>query len=195
MNAEHLRGLTFTIVITNVFAALWGFSGSMALFGLLRMLMISVVVMVTAIWFGIAYSFLKRAKSAPKTSSQMKNPFGTLSYRLAVIAQFIAIPVVARILTTSGHAEAIISAVAMIVGLHFFGLIPAFKSWQFAAVGTAMVALAVLSLALPVYINLPSGLSLNLRQMLIGFGSAFILWLSIIPTVLKSYRERLRIVG
>ena len=84
---------------------------------------------------------------------------------------------------------------SMCVGLHFFGLIPAFKSWQFAAVGAAMVALAVLSLALPAYINLPSGLSLNLRQMLIGFGSAFILWLSIIPTVLKSYRERLRIVG
>jgi hypothetical protein len=48
-------------------------------------------------------------------------------------------------LSGAGYPEAVVSAVAVIVGLHFFGLVPAFKSRQFAAVGGAMVSTWLLS--------------------------------------------------
>src|ERR671929_67452 len=79
-------------------------------------------------------------RAAPHTP-----PFSTRVYRFAVIAQVVAIPLVSRLLIVVGYPDAIISAIAVIVGLHFFGLIPAFQSWRFAAVGGTMILLGVSS--------------------------------------------------
>jgi hypothetical protein len=110
------------------------------------------------------------------------NPFGTGSYRLAILFEVIAIPFSAAVLNNAGHPGAVISAVAVIVGLHFFGLIPAFRSRRFAAVGGAIVAVGLLSLVLP------TGTGASPRSALVGLGCALVLWLSAFPPLLRRAR-------
>lgn len=75
------------------------------------------------------------------------NPFTTGPYRLAVLFEVLTITLSAAMLNRAGYPEAVISAVAIVVGPHFFGLIPAFRSGLFAAIGGAMVAVGLLSVA------------------------------------------------
>ncbi|HEU4327272.1 MAG TPA: hypothetical protein VFS21_29305 [Roseiflexaceae bacterium] len=188
--AEQLRGATLTTLISAVFAAGWGLSGSAALPSPTNVLAALLVAVVTAVWLGAAYRFHRAAQGRPAAPEPALNPFRTRPYQLAVLAQFIAFPLAGRFLTAVGRPDAIMPAVAAIVGLHFFGLIPAFRSWRFAAVGGAMVLLAALSLALPVAVPLvPSGEAVGLRGAAIGFGSALILWAGALPVALAVWRE------
>jgi hypothetical protein len=111
------------------------------------------------------------------------NPFGTGSYRLAILFEVIAIPFSAAVLNNAGHPGAVISAVAVIVGLHFFRLIPAFRSRRFAAVGGAIVAVGLLSLVLP------TGTGASPRSALVELGCALVLWLSAFPPLVSTLRR------
>ena len=105
--------------------------------------------------------------------------------QLAVLAEIIAILLAGRLLTTAGRPDAIMPAVAAIVGLHFFGLIRAFHSWCFAVVGAAMVLLAVLSFALPPSVTVGPGV----RAAFVGLGCALCLWSGIAPMVVGTWRR------
>jgi len=90
----------------------------------------------------------------------------------------------------SGHPDAIVSAIAVIVGLHFFGLIPAFQSQRFAAVGGAMILLGVSSLFLAPSVAIASmGAALALRAAVVGLGCAIILWVGILALVMATRRH------
>ncbi len=92
-------------------------------------------------------------------------------------------PISAAVLNNAGYPEAVISAVAVIVGLHFFGLIPAFRSRRFAAVGGATVAVGLLSLVLP------TGTAASPRGALVGLGCALVLWVSAFPPLVSTVRR------
>lgn len=94
---------------------------------------------------------LRAARRRPGGDGQAPSSFCTRDYQLAVLAEIIAIPLAGRLLTAAGRPDAVMPAVAVIVGLHFFffGLIRAFRSWHFAVVRGAMVLVALLGLALP----------------------------------------------
>jgi hypothetical protein len=188
LSAERLRGIALTILITAGFAAFWGWNGSATLPGPARLVTTLLVLVITVIWFGLAHSFYQTARQLPSMPSPTTNPFRTHAYWVAVLAQFIAIPIASRLLSFTGHPDAIMPAIAIIVGLHFFGLIPAFRSWLFAGVGAAMVLLASISLTLPPSVALESsGEQLALRAAVVGLGSALILWGSILPIVAATY--------
>jgi hypothetical protein len=142
------------------------------------------VLLITMLWLCVAYAFHRAARQLPAAAEHTTNPFRSRAYWLAVLAQGIAIPLVSRLLSASGHPDAIMPAIAMIVGAHLFGLIPAFGSWYFALVGGMMVLLGAISLTfIPAVAVGPAGTSISLRTAVVGFGCALILWGSIVPIV------------
>ncbi len=188
--AAHARGIALTTVIGSSFAAVWGVQGSAALPGLARSVTTLLVLAITLAWFGVAYAVHRGAHHLPDAPTSSPNPFRTRSYWLAVIAQGIAIPVVSRLLVGTGHPDAIMPAVAVIVGLHFFGLVPAFQSWRFGVVGGAMALLAVVSLTLAPQVAVgPSGDRIGVRAAVLGFGCAIILWGGVLPVVAATWRQ------
>lgn len=187
ISANYLRGVAFSTIITATFAAFWGLSGSIAVPGSARIALLLLVVLITALLVRQAFVFLRAARDAPLADTYTTNPFGTRAYGLAVVAQFVAIPIVSRMLSIMGYPDAILSAIAMIVGLHFFGLIRAFQSWRFAVVGSAMIVLGLLSLVLVPSIEVEGGV-LALRAAVVGWGCAMILWAGIIPLVCATSR-------
>lgn len=190
ISAQQLRGIALTIVIGATFAGFWGLSGSAALPGAAGILTALLVLSITVGWLGVAYTYHRAARQRPAATGDTSNPFRTRAYRIAVIAQCIAIPVAGRLLTAAGRTDAIMPAVALIVGLHFFGLVPAFQSWRFAVVGGAMALLALISLTLSPQMTLEgSGQQLGLRAAVVGLGCAVILWGGILPVVVATRRQ------
>lgn len=192
LNMYRLHGISASIFISAAFAAIWGVSGSFALPGVWRIVAVVLVAAITAWLLYRATSFRRAATQADAgTGAPPPNPFRTKWYRIAVVAEIIAIPVAGRLLTATGNGDAIMPVVAMIVGLHFFGLIPAFRSWQFAWVGGSFCALALIALTLPVQASL-GGATIALRQMFVGMGCALILWLANLGPVLTTQRQLVR---
>ena len=172
------------MLITTFFGALWGIIGALALSGgplaMILVTAITVALLVCAVYFFRVSQRLPQLSEGGGT-----NPFSTWAYRLAVLFEVVAIPVSAAVLNNTGHPGAVVSAVAAIVGLHFFGLIPAFRSWRFAVLGGSMVLLALLSLLFPsgVYTS-----GANMRGAVVGLGCALLLWASILPLVISTWR-------
>lgn len=71
------------------------------------------------------------------------------------------------------------------MGLHFFGLVPAFRSRRFAVVGGAMVLVGLLSLLLP-----PGADGTYPRGALVGLGCASVLWVSALQPLTTIRRPR-----
>lgn len=95
----------------------------------------------------------------------------------------VAFPVAGRLLTLSGHAEAVTPVIAIIVGLHFIGLITAFRSGLFGWVAGAFCVIGGVALALPTQVG-----EVALRQVFVGLGCAVALWLSVMPQTLTTFR-------
>ena len=172
------------MLITTFFGALWGIIGARAL-----SVGLPAVLLVTGITIALlvsAVQFFRVSRRLPQSSEDGDtNPFSTRSYRLAVLFEVVAIPISAAVLNNTGHPGAVVSAVAAIVGLHFFGLIPAFRSWRFALLGGSMVLLALLSLLVPSGVGASGA---NLRGAVVGLGCALLLWVSILPLVVSTWR-------
>jgi len=190
VTADELRGVALTTVLVGAFAAGWGISGSVALPGLAGTIVLLIVLAVTLALVGLAITCMRAASRYPGGSGKLPNPFRTRDYQLAVLAEIIAIPLAGRLLTMAGRPDAVMPAVAAIVGLHFFGLIRAFQSWRFAVVGAAMVLVALLGLALPPAVSVgSSGAQLGLRVAFVGLGCALCLWAGLITMIAPVWRQ------
>jgi hypothetical protein len=184
--AQYLKGSATVIVIVAVFAAVWGTTGSIALAGISQTIALLTVIFVTVLMMAGAYSFFRAAQQVVNIRRQTLSPlsFNPRPYWIAVIGQAVAIPLVSRLLSLNGYPDAIMPAVVAIVGLHFFGLIPA---WRFAGVGGAMVLLALISLGVPVQIILAgTEQTIGSRVAFLGLGCAIILWLSMLPLIIST---------
>ena len=188
INREYLRHIATTTLIGASFGLVWGLFGSAAVPGLAQDVLTVLDILITVILFGLAFTFMRAARRIPTANASTTNPFGTRIYSLVVVAEFIAIGVASRLLTESGHPAAVISVIAVIVGLHFFGLIPAFHVLRFAAVGGMMILLGVGSLFLPPSI-ITGSITLELRTAVVGLGCALILWVWMLPMVVNTRRQ------
>lgn len=169
-----------------MFAFFWGLSGSLALPGAWRVLALTLVSILTLALGAVCFGFFRRAKQFPKRSSTPdKHPVQTTAYRLSVAAMVVAIPVIARILASNGRADAVMPAVAIVVGLHFFGLVPAFRSNVFAAVAVCFCVLGVAALFLPVQL----GGAFRVREAAVGLGCAATIWLFSALLVFRTLRS------
>lgn len=191
LTAQRLHGTALAIIISTIFGGIWGLNGSAALVSSWRWITAIVVLLITIILFITAYTFRRAASHVPAGSAGSNvNPFLTRSYRLAVLVEVLAIPIAGRVLNSTGHSDAMMPVIAIIVGLHFFGLIPAFRSWVFGWVGGAFCVLAFAALTLPAQITLNGrDPGIALRNAVVGFGCALILWLSLVPMIVATRRQ------
>jgi hypothetical protein len=181
---QQVRSLAVALFITTFFGALWGMVGAFALPGARSLLAGVLVGTVTVVLLLGSARLLRLSPRLPVAAGEVAtNPFGTGSYRLAVLFEVTTIPISAVVLNNAGYPGAVISAIAVIVGQHFFGLIPAFKSLRFAAVGGAMVAVGLLSLVLP------TGNGASPRSALVGLGCALVLCVSAFPPLVSTLRR------
>lgn len=184
ITADQAKGFAAALLITAFFGAVWGVVGASALPDVPSFPAIVLVIAVTAVLVLAATRCFRLARRLPASPTGTgTNPFGTRSYRLAVLFEAVAIPLAAVVLNNAGYPGAVISAVAVIVGLHFFGLISAFESRRFAVVGGAMVLVGALSLLLPTGTGGSSP-----RGALVGLGYALVLWFGVIPTLVSTWR-------
>lgn len=187
ITAPRARTAAVVVLITAFFGALWGLIGASALPGVSSSVAISLAVVVTAVFGLAAARFLRLSRRLPPSPAGAgTNPFRTRAYRLAVLFQAVAIPAAIVALNYAGWPGVVGPAIAVIVGLHFFGLIPAFGSWRFAVVGGAMVLVGLLSLLLP---SGPAGASgADPRGAAVGLGCALVLWAGVLPLVVSTWR-------
>lgn len=172
-------------MISALFALAWGLNGSAALPGGWSTAAASLVVLVTLALVAVAAVFNRRARRFPPDPTATKNPFRTVSYRVAVVAMLVAIPAAGRVLTLTGQGDAIMPVVAVIVGLHFFGLVRAFESRNFAWVASSFCVLGLGALFLPMQV----GETLALRYAVVGLGCALVLWLGLVPLMVATSRQ------
>lgn len=182
--AGRVRTVGIVLLVIAFFGALWGVIGALALPGN-PLPVVVLVAAVTVALLACAVRFFRLSRRLPRSSEGPgSNPFKTRAYVLSVLFEAVGIPVAAVVLNSAGYPGAVVSAVAAIVGLHFFGLIPAFGSWRFAALGGAMVFLALLSLLLPA----GTGAGGNPRGAAVGLGCALLLWASVLPLIVSTWR-------
>lgn len=186
LTTEELHGTAITTTVLAGFAAVWGMNGSAALPGAARIIAIVAVITITAALLALAWAFRRAARRGAPSSNPAPNPFQQRAYWLPVIFEVIAIPVAAQILIRTGYPDAVTSAVAFIVGLHFFGLVRVFGTWRLAVTGGAMALVALLSLLAAPQATLANGAPLAPRMAVVGLGCALILWLSVLPLLVDA---------
>lgn len=185
LTSEKLRGTAASILISTGFALAWGLSGSFALPGSWRVVALTLVVLSMLLLAASAFRFLRAARHAPagKDKEAHPDPFRTPSYRVSVIAMVLAFPIAGRVLNMSGHSSAVMPVIAIIVGLHFLGLVRAFRSAVFGWVALAFCLVGVAALFLPVRLG-----DVALRQAVVGLGCAAILLVAALPLTLRTQR-------
>ena len=98
-------------------------------------------------------------------------------YWAAVGFEALAIPLAVSWLNQIGRPDFILPVISLIVGIHFFGLIPAFHSLRFFWIGLLMVLLATGAiLLLPGQLRGQHG-PVSVRALVVGVGCALTLWL------------------
>jgi len=90
-------------------------------------------------------------------------------YGIFVMLEFIAIFIAVIFLNRTGRTEYLMPVIALIVGAHFFGMVPALRSNEFWWVGGVMCALPLATMSI-----LPQ----KIWSPVVGIGCAMILWLS-----------------
>jgi hypothetical protein len=148
-------------IILCTFGLVWAIAGARSLERRWFLLCLSFSVVVSAT---IVFAGLHVHRGSPQTLT-----FNPRIYKISVILEmlFIALAVVALRATNRKHF--LLPVIALIVGLHFVGMVWALGSSLYWWTGGAMCLLAVASmLALPK----------NAWAPVVGLGSAMILWLS-----------------
>ncbi|GGK14075.1 hypothetical protein GCM10011583_52610 [Streptomyces camponoticapitis] len=115
----------------------------------------------------------RRAADAPTSgepTADRKKKAG-LRFALVVVAEWVAIFVIARVLVATDHAEAIPAFVAAVVGVHFFPLARLFGVRVYHLTGAAICAAALAAAVLAPLTSTPA-----LWTALPGFGSAAALY-------------------
>lgn len=189
-SAHATRGVAVNIVIAAIFGLFWGITGTAGLPPPFELLGRSLLLVITLMLFAVALWFLRLARRLPSADGKNRvNPFRTRAYRISVLLMALAIPMTSIVLSNTGFENAIVPVIAIIVGLHFFGLIRAFDSQRFAIVGGAMCLVGVVALGLPVRLSFNTGASLALRETVVGVGCALILWVGVLETVFSMWRN------
>lgn len=189
-SSQSVRGVAFTTIIAAIFGLFWGFTGTAGLPPPFELLGLGLICIISLTLFAIAFGFVRLARRLPLADSEnVVNPFRTRAYGISVLLMVLAFPIAGVILRTTGGEDALISVIAIIVGLHFFGLVHAFDAHRFVAIGGAMCLVGVISLGLPVHVTLNAWGSVALREAIVGVGCAFILWASAFETTISTWQE------
>lgn len=157
--------------VVAIFATAWGVAGLLA-DGLPAWCAL-IPIAISAALLGWAYATPSTAKASPPH-------VGKLIARWSIF-EGVAIPVACSVLRHLHHDDALFSAVAVIVGIHFIPLARGIPVRIYHATGAGLIALGVLGLLLPA----------AERPLAIGLGAAAILWATAAYRLLESRRPAL----
>jgi hypothetical protein len=121
----------------------------------------------------IALIFLARLWKREPPIAATGPLFRTPAYLVSVVAEVLAINAVSILLPRFGAQRQVLSAVGVIVGLHFVGLWIATRSPGFLRITAGMCFVSLLSRIMPFTWH-----AIGLRYLLLGGGNAIILWLA-----------------
>jgi hypothetical protein len=189
--SARIRGAAIGALITVTFGALWAWWGDLALGGLAALLL---AVLIGAIAAPLILAAIRLLLVTPKLQPGASgNPLKAFSYRLAVAFEAITIPTADALLGKEHHAAFMAPVTAMIMGVHFFGLVSASKVRLYLGVGLAMCMLAGLTmLLLPASATVGGSVAphpIIIWTVVIGLGCAAILWASAIDRLVYAYEE------
>jgi len=193
----RIRGAAAGVLVTVTFGALWAWWGDLALGGLAGLLLVVITgaIAVPLILAAIRL-LLVTQRLLPGISG---NPLRALSYRLAVAFEAITIPVADALLGKEHHAAFMAPVTAMIMGIHFFGLVSASKVRLYLGVGLAMCALAGLTmLLLPASGTVGGGVAphhIIIWTVVVGLGCAAILWAGAVDRLMYAYEETRQVIS
>ena len=148
-------------IIVSVFAIAWTAAGARDFgrrwFGFL--LIISILISAALIYAG---THIEPAHPAV---------FNGKAYGIAVTFEALLIFLAVMILRRMNRKDLLLPIISLIVGLHFFGLVPAFGSNLYWWIGGAMCLLPILTMSI---------LPRKIWQPVVGLGCAVILWFAVI---------------
>jgi hypothetical protein len=162
-------------IIVASFAALWAALGvrSLGRGWAIGLTLASVLLSLALVMAGVGQL------RSPSTTA----PAGVLhpnAYWLSVAFEAVAIPLAVFILKRWRQHQYILPIIALIVGLHFFVLVPAFGSFEFAWIGSAMSVIALATIwFLPPTVTWrvgPSRRQVDLWRLVVGIGCTAVLW-------------------
>lgn len=201
ISGPSLQGIAMRVTIRTIFGGLWGVVGSLFLplpFGpVLALIFLAITArlfMMTSRWTKIAQQMLTPADHDMQQGMQANYPYRSRAYAFATQFELIGVPAAIILMVILRRFDAIVPAVAIVVGIHFFLLVQVFKTWRLAAIGAGMCCLAVLSLILPASWTIGNQV-IMLRGALVGIGSALILWGEMLPLVLSTSAQVRRVIA
>ena len=157
------------VVIIAFFATIWMMAGTASL-GFPSNLIGALVAIGGSILF--ASIMLRRPSSAEWTNRVPDFRWYWAAVGFEAVAIFITVFWLRRI----NHPDFIMPVIAAIVGIHFFGLVPAFHSLRFFWIGLVMVFIPIGAiLILPAEVKGQNG-SVYPRHLVVGVGCALTLW-------------------
>ena len=174
----YLRGTAIGSLFLTTFSLFWALVCilSLGVYQLLFSLIVAAIILALVI---AAFRFLRIARRLQESISP--SPVKTRAFKLAVIFEAVAIPVSVCILSVTRRFEYILPVIALIVGLHFFAMLPTFKERRYLIAGAAICLLAILTV-----LFVPQTMSVEWAggrhqfaawSVVVGFGCTVILWL------------------
>jgi hypothetical protein len=147
-------------IIVSAFAVLWIAAGTHQLGRLWFALLLLLALLVSGV-FIFAVGFIPYAARGGHFHGKI--------YQIFVALEVVAIIAAVVLLKGTGRKQYLVPVIALIVGAHFFGMVPALGSDLFWWVGGAMCVLPLLTMSI-----LPQ----KAWAPVVGIGCALILWLS-----------------
>jgi hypothetical protein len=176
VSANRLGGRAIGALFFTGFGAIWLLLGLYAK-ERLTAAPLSTVACGAVVLAGGAFFLLRRAKALPRTP---EDPAKGRAFKWINIIQWAAIGVVVFAFARLGISVYVISAIAAVVGLHFFPLARVFRYPLHYATGTALVGWAAASILL-----FPT----DELQGWTALGTGLILWLSALVTLALAVQE------
>ena len=164
--------LIFAIVI-GFFATLWVYLGTASVGSFWNLVLTACALITSVITGGILVRRSKASGPSPEPGRREK-----AIYWISVAFEGVGIPLSMSLLRQNGLDDYVLPAMALIVGLHFFGLVAAFHTRLYLWTGGVMCALALLcAFFVPARLALGSHL-LDPRALLAGVGCGVTLWVT-----------------
>lgn len=188
----YIRGLVIGALVVTGFGAFWAIGGafnlpnpaSAILFVASLLAVVGLLVVSLRLW---RKSETLPAHSSPEESTYWRNSGKWFGLIFASEATLIAIASI--VLGNTGHDALIPPVIALIVGLHFLLLAPLFRLPLYNVAGIAMSALALVCIIAVIAIWRPAGDSLFFWSIVVGLGSAALLWATAITLLLNGNRQ------
>ena len=186
---DRLRGMGMSVMFLSIFGTCWSLLG---INGLNHVGQKSMTIMALLIFAGLSFAGLLLLKSSrkiphnePLNSSKIKL---RRRFRFIFLAEMVSIIAAIVICRSLNHPEYIPIVILMIVGCHFLPLAKLFHIKIYFLTGMLLFITALFTWAIiPKEILTMSG-PIDLQYVIVGFGSAIILWATSLAIFVKAIK-------